>query len=131
MPKKDSWQIAQKVVEQAIGEHARNGSWPERSRLELDRIGGIIGTESGCCMRTKILMGVAAFVVIWTLLVHLPSHWNPVLAYPLYLGLVFHSFVVGQHQTLTWDKIGFAAELAANLAIYLTATLAIPTRFIR
>jgi hypothetical protein len=78
-------------------------------------------------MRTRLLLGASAFVVIWTLIVHLPSHWNPVLAYPLYLGLAVHSFVVGEHQTLTWDKIGFGAELAANLAIYLTATLAIST----
>jgi hypothetical protein len=74
-------------------------------------------------MRTKILLGVSAFVVIWTLIVHAQSHWNPVLAYPLYVGLAFHSVVVGQHQTLTWDKIGFAAELTANLAIYLIASL--------
>jgi hypothetical protein len=82
-------------------------------------------------MRTKILLGVSAFVVIWTLIVHMPSHWNPVLACPLCLGLALHSFVVGQHQTLTWDKIGCAAELAANLAIYLAATLAISARFSR
>jgi hypothetical protein len=65
-------------------------------------------------MRTKVLLGASAFVVIWTLIVHLPRHWDPILAYPLYLG--------------TWDKIGFAAELAANLAFYLAATLAISTR---
>ena len=82
-------------------------------------------------MRMKIILGVSVLVVIWTLIVHLPAHWNPVLAYPLYLGLVLHSFVVGQHQTLTWDKIGFAAELAANLAIYLVATLALSVRFTR
>jgi hypothetical protein len=80
-------------------------------------------------MRTKALLGISAFVVIWTLVVHVPRHWNPILAYPLYFGLAAHSLVVGQHQTLTWDKIGFAAELAANLAIYLAATLAISTRF--
>jgi hypothetical protein len=80
-------------------------------------------------MRTKALLGVAVFVVIWTLIAHVPQHWNPVLAYPLYFGLTIHSFVVGQHQNLTWDKIGFAAELAANLAIYLAATLAIAAKF--
>jgi hypothetical protein len=80
-------------------------------------------------MRTKASLGVSVFVVIWTLVVHVPRHWNPILAYPLYFGLAVHSLVVGQHQTLTWDKIGFAAELAANLAIYLAATLAISTRF--
>jgi len=80
-------------------------------------------------MRTKAFLGVSAFVVIWTLIVHVPQHWNPILAYPLYFGLAVHSFVVDQHQTLTWDKIGFAAELAANLVFYLAATLAISTRF--
>jgi hypothetical protein len=80
-------------------------------------------------MRTKVLLGVSAFVVTWTLIVHVSWHWNPILAYPLYFGLAVHSFVVGQHQTLPWDKIGFAAELAANLAFYLAATLAISTRF--
>ena len=80
-------------------------------------------------MRTKVLFGVSAFVAIWTLMVHVRSHWNPILAYPLYFGLQVHSFVVGQHQTLTWDKIGFTAELVANLALYLTAALAISAKF--
>jgi hypothetical protein len=80
-------------------------------------------------MRTKTLLGVSAFVVIWTLVVHVPRPWNPILAYLLYVGLAVHSLVVGQHQTLTWDKIGFGAELAANLPIYLVATLAISARF--
>ena len=80
-------------------------------------------------MRTKVLLGVSGFVVIWTLIVHVPLHWNPILAYPLYFGLTVHSLVVGQHQTLAWDKIGFAAELVANLALYLAAALAICTRF--
>jgi hypothetical protein len=80
-------------------------------------------------MRTRALLGVSAFVVIWTLIVHLPLHWNPILAYPLSFGLTVHSFVVGQHRTLNWDRIGFAAELAANLALYLAAALAISARF--
>jgi hypothetical protein len=82
-------------------------------------------------MRTKILLGVSAFVAIWTLVVHLQSHWNPILACPLYLGLAFHSFVVGQHQTLAWDKIGFTAELAVNLAVYLLASVTVLNRFSR
>jgi hypothetical protein len=58
--------------------------------------------------------------------VHLPRHWNPILAYPLYCRTFARR---RQHQTLTWDKIGLAAELAANLAIYLAATSAISARF--
>jgi hypothetical protein len=101
--------------------------------LEFGAIGGIIGDENarGRRVRTKALLGVSAFVVIWTLIVHVPSHWNPLLAYPLYFGLALHSLVVGQHQALSWDKIGFTAELVTNLAIYLAATLAISTRFSR
>jgi hypothetical protein len=34
---------------------------------------------------------------------------------------LIHSFVVGQYQTLTRDRIGFAAELTVNLAVYLAA----------
>src|SRR5436309_3575543 len=69
---------------------------------------------------------VAAFVVIWTVLVHAQSSWNPVLAYPLYPGLMVHLLITGGHGgTLAQEKIAFAAELGANLLAYLLATFAL------
>ena len=68
------------------------------------------------------MAGVATFVVVWTILVHAQSHWNPILAYPLYPGSMVSLLVTGGHGgTLTQQKIGFAAELTANLFIYFGA----------
>ena len=68
--------------------------------------------------KTKMMAGVAAFVIVWTILVHAQSHWNPILAYPLYPGNMVHLLVTGGHGgTLTQEKIG----LAANLFVYLAA----------
>ena len=73
-------------------------------------------------VETKIMSGVAAAVIVWTILVHAQSHWNPILAYPLYPGNMVHLLVTGGHGgTLTQEKIGFAAELAANLFVYLAS----------
>jgi len=72
----------------------------------------------------RIMAGVATFVVVWTILVHAQSHWNPILAYPLYPGNMVSLLVTGGHGgTLTQEKIGFAVELTANLFVYLAATL--------
>lgn len=78
-------------------------------------------------MKNKVILPtVAAFVVIWTVLVHAQSSWNPVLAYPLYPGLMVHLLITGGHGgTLTQEKIAFAAELVANLLAYLLATFAL------
>jgi len=46
-------------------------------------------------VRTKIRLGVAAFVIVWTILFHAQSHWNPILAYPLYPGNMVHLLVTG------------------------------------
>jgi hypothetical protein len=74
-------------------------------------------------MKTKIMSGVLAFVVVWTILVHAQSHWNPIVAYTLYPGNMVHLLVTGGHGgTLTQEKIGLAAELATNLLAYLAAT---------
>jgi len=74
-------------------------------------------------MKMKIISGVVAFVVAWTILAHAQSHWNPSLAYPLYSGMMVSLVVTGGHGgTLTQEKLGFAAELAANLLAYLAAT---------
>jgi len=74
-------------------------------------------------VKTKIMLGVVASVIVWTILVHAQSHWNPILAYPLYPGDMVHLLVTGGHGgTLTQEKVGFAAELAANLFVYLAAT---------
>jgi hypothetical protein len=48
-------------------------------------------------MKMKIISGVVAFVVAWTILVHAQSHWNPSLAYPLYPGMMVHLVVTGGH----------------------------------
>jgi len=70
------------------------------------------------------MLGVAGFVIVWTILVHAQSDWNPILAYPLYPGDMVSLLVTGGHGgTLTQEKIGVAAELTANLLVYLAATL--------
>jgi hypothetical protein len=75
-------------------------------------------------VKTKIMWAVAAFVIVWTILVHAQSHWNPILAYPLYPGDMVHLLITDGHGgTLTQEKVGFAAELAANLFVYLAATV--------
>ena len=89
--------------------------------ISLIDLKGTLTTTSQ--VRTKIRLGVAAFVIVWTILVHAQSHWNPILAYPLYPGNMVHLLVTGGHGgTLTQEKIGFAAELATNLLVYLAAT---------
>jgi hypothetical protein len=83
-------------------------------------------------MKTKVMSGVIAFVVVWTILIHAQSHWSPILAYPLYPGEMVSLLVTGGHGgTLTQDKIGFAAELVVNLLAYLLATFLLfrATRF--
>jgi len=74
-------------------------------------------------MKAKIMSGVVAFVVVWTILVHAQLHWNPIVAYPLYPGNMVHLLVAGgPGGTLTQEKIGLAAELTTNLLAYLAAT---------
>ena len=69
------------------------------------------------------MLVVAAFVVVWTILFHAQSGWNPILAYPLFPGGMVHLLVTGGHGgTLTQERIGFAAELAVNLFVYSIAT---------
>ncbi len=69
------------------------------------------------------MLGIAAFVISWTILIHAQSHWNPVLAYPLYPGNLVSLLVTGGHGgTITQDRVGFAAELSTNLFAYLAAT---------
>ena len=73
-------------------------------------------------VKTKIMLGVVASVIVWTILVHAQSHWSPILAYPLFPGDMVHLLVTGGHGgTLAQEKVGFAAELAANLFVYLAA----------
>jgi|HubBroStandDraft_2_1064218.scaffolds.fasta_scaffold1395122_1 hypothetical protein len=75
-------------------------------------------------MKTKVVLGVVTFVAAWTVFVHAQSHWNPILAYPLYPGEMVSLLVTGGHGgTLTQDRVGFAAELTVNLLAYLAATL--------
>jgi len=88
------------------------------------------GSDRSRRVKKNVSLGVAALVVIWTIVVHAQSHWNPILAYPLWAGIAAHSFVVDNHHTLTWDKIGFATELAVNLATYLALTIVITARFL-
>jgi hypothetical protein len=74
-------------------------------------------------VETKIILGVGAVVIVWTIFVHAQSHWNPVLAYPLYPGNMVHLLVTGGHGgTRTQERVGFAAELTTNLFAYLAAT---------
>jgi hypothetical protein len=73
-------------------------------------------------MKKKIMFGVIVFVVFWTILVHAQSHWNPILAYPLHPGEMVGLRITGGHGgTIAQDRVGFAAELTANLIVYLAA----------
>jgi hypothetical protein len=82
-------------------------------------------------MKTKIMLVGATFVVAWTVLVHAQSHWNPILAYPLYPGEMLSLLVTGGHGgTLTQERVGFAAELTVNVLAYL-ATILILLRVFR
>jgi hypothetical protein len=63
------------------------------------------------------LSGVVALVVLWTIIVHAQSHWNPVLAYLLYPGEIVSLLVTGGHGgTLTQDKVGFAVDIDSKPA---------------
>jgi hypothetical protein len=77
-------------------------------------------------VKTKIMLGVGAFVILWTILIHARSHWNPILAYPLYPGEMVHLLITGGHGgTLMQEKFGFAAEVIANILVYLAATFSL------
>jgi hypothetical protein len=76
----------------------------------------------------KWVLPVVLAVVALTVAGHL---WRvPLLDYPLFLGILAHRAIADPSSvtdTLTKEKIGFAAEIFVNLAIYSLFTLALVT----
>jgi hypothetical protein len=62
-------------------------------------------------------MGICLVVVLWKILVHI--YWRPILAAPLYPGILVHAMVTGPRGgTLAQERIGFVFELATNVLAY-------------